>query len=100
MSKKLNLFVPNQDEYIYLMKFIDFEINLGIHNLNTCNNKLETKKLLDTHKISPEVHEQLNKERYLSTTWTVNRGCWFFDFIKLFMHDFVEIRDKPLSEIG
>jgi len=84
----LGLIEEESDEVIYLMKFIEFEMSLGIEKLNSVNNKKINKTLLADGKIDQSLHDFLNtpdketKWKYWSTTFTVYLGCWFLDFYK------------------
>ena len=96
---ELGMISEHDDEFLYLMKFIEMEINMGIYNLDTENNKEETEKLLQNYKISYEMYLRLNHGRYFSTTRTVNIGCWFFDFTRTMMRGFVENRDWSMAKV-
>ena len=38
--------------------------------------------------------------KYWSTTITVNRGCWFYDFAKVLFGRFVERREESLPKVA
>ena len=87
-SNHLGLIEEDSDESIYLMRFIEYEISLGIERLNSVNNKRITSTLLKDEKIEQSLYDFLNtpdketKWKYWSTTFTVYLGCWFLDFYK------------------
>ena len=61
--------------------------------MNGENNKAMLKKL--------SKEEQAPwKAKYTSTSRTLTRGCWFFDFLHAIFNGFVEKRDDKLSKVA
>ena len=65
---KHGVITKDDDEYKYLMKFIQLEIDLGIYSANVINNKSEMKKAVEKckdmegpRKITKEIAKVLEK---------------------------------------
>lgn len=84
MQSNYNFITKEDKEYKYICKFVQYEIKLGIHEMNINKNekifnnliKSNSQTYSNQNKIEESMRDDL--ENYQSTSRTLLRGAWFF----------------------
>ena len=101
LMMKHNVIKVSDPEYIYITDFCLLEISLGIEAMNEDTNKdimngiLKNKKNKDK-RFKENMRDDFKK--YQSTTRTLLRGAWFFDYTKYLFRKFYDDREISTSE--
>jgi len=80
-------------ESMYIHPFVEMEKNLNVQQLNKDDNK-KTLKKYNKDDIKPWM------AKYESTSRTLYRGCWFFDFLHSLLNDFTSDRDTMMGKLA
>ena len=92
---QLKTLAPDSAEGQFIHAFVQHEKALNIQNLNVDDNKKNIKKNFPN-----KADQQPWMTKYESTSRTLFRGCWFFDFLREIFVGITQRRDEMMGKIG